>query len=71
MGGVSTRVEPQDAANLADELIRRIQAEGIPAGAWLVDISEVRRALQNADALLRRMQEAITRAAQERHRIEP
>lgn len=44
---------------LADEILRRLEERGLPQGAWLADIARVRRALQDADALLRRFQEAI------------
>jgi hypothetical protein len=67
-----TRTPPSlalDAAPVSesDELLERllaaIDARGIPEGAWLIDIARVRRALQDADALLRRLEDAVIRGA--------
>jgi hypothetical protein len=55
---------------LAAEILDVIETRGLPPGAWLVDIARVRDALQSADALLRRMEEAIIRAARESPRAE-
>jgi hypothetical protein len=44
---------------LAEEIVRRLEERGLPSGAWLADVARVRRALQEADTLLRRLQEAI------------
>jgi hypothetical protein len=52
-----------DPQALADELVKRLKAHGVPEGTWLVEIAEVRRALQDADRLLRRLEDAITEQA--------
>ena len=44
---------------LAEEIVRLLEERGLPQGAWLADVVRVRRALQEADTLLRRLQEAI------------
>ncbi len=64
-------VDEREREELVDALLDRLRSEGAPAGAWLVDIAEVRRALQEADALLRRLQDAIMRGASESRRREP
>jgi hypothetical protein len=48
---------------LVDGLIAALEVRGVPQGAWLVDISRVRHALQEADGLLRRLEDAIIRDA--------
>ena len=48
---------------LAEEILRLLEERGVPSGAWLVDIAQVRNALREADALLRRLEEAIVRSA--------
>jgi hypothetical protein len=48
---------------LVDNLIAALEVRGVPQGAWLVDISRVRSALQEADGLLRRLEDAIIRDA--------
>ena len=48
---------------LAEEIMRLLEQRGVPSGAWLVDIAQARSALREADALLRRLEEAIVRAA--------
>lgn len=57
--------EPRQAADdrLAAEIADELEQRGLPPGAWLVDIGRVRQSLQEADALLRRMEAAIIRAA--------
>jgi hypothetical protein len=40
-------------------LVDELRAEGAPEGIWLMDIAQVRVALQRADGLLRRMENAI------------
>jgi hypothetical protein len=52
-----------EAAELADEIVRALEERGVPAGAWLVDIARVRRALAEADGLLRRLEDAVIRGA--------
>jgi hypothetical protein len=42
-----------------DELVERLRSEGAPQGIWLIEIAQAREALQQADALLRRMSSAI------------
>jgi hypothetical protein len=54
---------PEERVALADEILRGLEERGVPAGAWLVDIGRVRHALREADALLRRLEEAVIRAA--------
>jgi hypothetical protein len=54
-------VEP--ASSTIDELLVELEARGIPSGAWLLDIARVRHALQEADSLLRRLEDAIVRNA--------
>lgn len=49
---------------LAEAIVRRLEERGLPTGAWLADIVRVRRALQEADTLLRRLQEAIIAEAE-------
>jgi hypothetical protein len=53
--------EPLSAA--AEEVLRALEERGVPSGAWLVDISRARHALQEADSILRRLEDAIIRAA--------
>ena len=48
---------------LAEEILRLLEQRGVPSGAWLIDIAQVRSALRDADALLRRLEEAIVRSA--------
>jgi len=55
---------------LAEEIVRRLAERGLPQGAWLADVVRVRRALQEADALLRRLQEAIIEEARPSPRAE-
>jgi hypothetical protein len=53
----------EERAALTNEILLGLEERGVPAGAWLVDIGRVRHALREADALLRRLEEAIIRAA--------
>ena len=53
-----------DRSDLAEELVRALEERGLPPGAWLVDVARVRRSLHEADALLRRLEDAIIRAAE-------
>jgi hypothetical protein len=53
-------MEPNE---LVDNLIAALEVRGVPQGAWLVDISRVRQSLQEADGLLRRLEDAIIRDA--------
>jgi hypothetical protein len=53
----------QPLSSAAEELLRALEERGVPSGAWLVDISRARHALQEADSILRRLEEAIIRAA--------
>lgn len=54
--------ERQESA-LAAEIVDALEQRGIPSGAWLVDIARIRHALQEADDMLRRMENAIIRDA--------
>lgn len=55
---------PSERSNeLVENLIAALEVRGVPQGAWLVDISRVRNALQEADGLLRRLEDAIIRDA--------
>lgn len=56
-----TTSEPLSSA--ADELLRALEERGVPSGAWLIDIARARHALQEADSILRRLEDAIIRAA--------
>lgn len=49
-------------SKLAEEIIELLEARGVPSGTWLVDVEQVRRALQDADAVLRRLHDAIVRS---------
>ena len=51
-----------EASDLVGELVRGLEERGVPSGTWLVDIARVRRSLQDADALLRRLEDAIIRS---------
>lgn len=53
----------ENREGLADELIERLRSEGIPEGTWLIDIELARKALRQADEVLRKLQQAIIRAA--------
>jgi hypothetical protein len=53
----------EEREQLAREVIEQLRVQGVPEGAWLLDIEEVRRSLHEADELLRRLKEAIIRAA--------
>jgi hypothetical protein len=53
---------PQESS-LAAEIVDALEQRGIPPGAWLVDIARIRHALQEADDMLRRMENAIIRDA--------
>jgi hypothetical protein len=70
--GVQTlRIAPQpaaeatttDAESLAERVLELLEQRGVPSGAWLVDIAQVRRSLRDADNLLRRLEDAIIRSA--------
>jgi hypothetical protein len=52
-----------ETSELAEEIVRALEERGLPPGAWLVDIARVRRALTEADGLLRRLEDAVIRAA--------
>lgn len=54
---------PIRAESVAEEVLRLLEERGVPSGAWLVDIAQVRSSLREADALLRRLEEAIIRSA--------
>jgi len=48
---------------LMAELLRELEQRGVPEGTWLVDIARARQSLQEADSLLRRLEDAIIRAS--------
>lgn len=45
--------------DLLQHLMAHLRAAGAPQGMWLAEIAQVRRALAEADATLRRMEQAI------------
>lgn len=53
----------QETAAIVAELMRQLEQAGVPAGFWLGEIATVRKALQDADHLLLRMERAIEDAA--------
>jgi hypothetical protein len=53
-----------DRSELVEEVVQALEERGLPPGAWLVDVARVRRSLQEADALLRRLEDAIIRSAE-------
>ena len=58
--------EPAEAMEpqiIADRVLQLLEERGVPSGTWLVDIAQTRRALRDADALLRRLEDAIVRTA--------
>jgi hypothetical protein len=57
-----------DVDELARDLLERLEERGLPQGAWLIEIDEVRDALHRADAILLRLHDAIVRAAEARHK---
>jgi hypothetical protein len=62
--GEAIRVaEAAEREELVESLLNALEARGVPQGAWLVDINRIRQALQEADSLLRRLEDAIIRAA--------
>jgi hypothetical protein len=61
---------PLGREGLAEEIMRLLEERGVPSGAWLVDIAQARSALRDADALLRRLEEAIVRAAASEPRLD-
>lgn len=44
---------------LAERIAQVLEARGMPRGTWLVDIEQVRSALQDADAIMRRLKDAF------------
>lgn len=59
----TTKQEHADPDDLVENLVRTLEERGLPPGAWLLDIGTVRHALREADALLRRLEQAIIRSA--------
>ncbi len=51
------------AAPVGNVLALQADISGVPAGTWLVDVAVVRQSLRDADDLLRRLEDAIIRAA--------
>lgn len=60
---------------LVDDLLRRMEERGVPQGAWLVDITHarasLRRAYEETDALLERLQEAVMRDYERHYERQP
>ena len=54
----------EDRSELVDEIVQGLEERGLPPGAWLMDVARVRKSLQEADELLRRLEDAIIRAAE-------
>lgn len=56
-------MDEREREQLVEELIARLKAEGVPEGAWLVDITGARQALHDAygllDDLLARLEDAL------------
>ncbi|HEV8686167.1 MAG TPA: hypothetical protein VGQ84_02765 [Gaiellaceae bacterium] len=48
---------------LAAQMLAAIEELGVPTGAWLVDIDRMREDLDHTQTVLRRMENAIIRAA--------
>jgi hypothetical protein len=59
----AVETNPAERSELVERLIDALEVRGVPQGAWLVDISRVRQSLQEADGLLRRLEDAIIRDA--------
>jgi hypothetical protein len=59
-----------ERAELVDELLRRIEERGVPQGTWLIEIGQVRAALQEADSLLRRIEDALIRQLSTREDVD-
>jgi hypothetical protein len=55
--------QPTQTEELVESIVSALEARGVPAGTWLVDVVCVRQALRDADDLLRRLEDAIIRAA--------
>ena len=49
--------------SLASEVVRALEERGVPQGTWLFDLARAREALREADAVLRRLEDAIVRAS--------
>jgi hypothetical protein len=45
------------------EFLRVLEERGVPEGAWLIQIAQVRDALHAADELMRRLERAVIRSA--------
>lgn len=48
-----------ERGELAERIAHVLEARGMPRGTWLVDIEQVRTALQDADAIMRRLKDAF------------
>jgi hypothetical protein len=46
---------------VVEALIERLREEGAPAGVWLIDITQARRALAGVDDLLYRLEQSLLR----------
>lgn len=49
--------------DVVDEFFAMLEMRGIPEGTWLVELAQVRAALRDADDLMRRLEQAVIRAA--------
>ena len=56
-------LQAAERESLAAEILQTLEERGLPGGAWLIDIGRARHALQEADSLLRRLEDAIVRSA--------
>jgi hypothetical protein len=56
-------VDQGERSALVDDLVERLDQRGVPEGAWLVEIAQVRASLRSADDLLRRLEAAMIRGA--------
>jgi hypothetical protein len=65
-GPPAAAVDEDERERLVEDLVARLEERGAPAGMWLVSIREARVALQEADGLLRRLEDALIRDASER-----
>ena len=55
--------QSSEITELMTELLRELEQRGVPEGTWLVDIARARQSLQEADSLLRRLEDAIIRSS--------
>jgi len=58
-------MDEKERQELVSELLARLRAEGVPGGMWLLELERVERSLADSLAVVRRMTDAIVRAAVE------